>query len=123
MVESYAEEFAGKVSLEPKEGGVVSTGRSAASTEKLELRVCAVIPRGWRIPEDVRRWNRLSENGEGSGVDGPWVEAVVPGGGWMPLLAVVVVSPTRFTRSADTSAMAGVARCRASTGNAEGSGA
>ena len=100
---------------------MVSTGRSAASPETLETRVCAVISRGRRTIEDVRRWDLWSEDGEDSGVDGPSIEAVVPGEGWMPLLAIVVVSPTRLTRSAEISAIAGMARCRASTGDAEGS--
>ena len=89
---------------------MVSTGRSAASPETLETRVCAVISRGRRTIEDVRRWDLWSEDGEDSGVDGPSIEAVVPGEGWMPLLAIVVVSPTRLTRSAEISAMAGMAR-------------
>ena len=100
---------------------MVSTGRSAASPETLETRVCAVISRGRRTIEDVRRWDLWSEDGEDSGVDGPSIEAVVPGEGWIPLLAIVVVSPTRLTRSAEISAIAGMARCRASTGDAEGS--
>ena len=119
MVESSAEESAGKLSLGPREISVVSTGRSAASPETLEVNVCVVIPRGRRTPEDVYRRDLWSEDGEDSGVNGPWIEAVVPGEGWMSLLAVVVVSPTRLTRSAEVSAMAGKRRCCASTGDAE----
>ena len=121
VVESCAEESAGKLSRGSRESGVVSTGWSAASPERLEFKVGYVIPRGRRTTEDVRRWNRLPEDGRESGVDGPWVEAVVPGGGWTPPLAVVIVLPTRLTTSANIWALAGIPRCRPSTGDAEGS--
>ena len=51
IVESSAEESAGKLSLESDK---VSTGRSAVSPESLEVKVCAVIPQGRRTPEVVR---------------------------------------------------------------------
>ena len=41
---------------------------------------------------------------------------------WLPLLAVVVVSPIRLARSVEISAMSGKARRRASTWDNEGSG-
>ena len=120
VIESCAEESAGKLCRGSRESGVVSTGWSAASPERLEFKVGYVIPRGRRTTEDVRRWNRLPEDGDDSGVDGPWVEAVVPGGGWTPLLAVVIVLPTTLTTSAKISAIAGIPRCRASTGTPRG---
>ena len=54
IVESSAEESAGKLSLGSRERGMVSTGRSAVSTESLEVKVCAVIPQGRRTSKDVR---------------------------------------------------------------------
>ena len=50
VVESSTEESAGKLSLGPRESGMVSTRRSAVSPESLEVELCAVIPRGRRTP-------------------------------------------------------------------------
>ena len=77
--ESSAETSAEKLSLGPRESGVVSTGRSAVCSEILEVKVGAVSPRGWRTPADVRERNRRVVVGEDSGVGGPGKEAVVPG--------------------------------------------
>ena len=44
-----------------------------------------------------------------------------PGREWILLLAVVGMSPTILARSAELSAMAGMAQCRASRGGAGGS--
>ena len=52
--ESPAEESAGKLSLGPKERDMVSTGRSAANPELLEIGFCAVILQGRRTPVGVR---------------------------------------------------------------------
>lgn len=55
VVESSAEESPGKLPLGPRKSGIVGTGRSAASPGELEVKMCAVIPRGRRMPVDVRR--------------------------------------------------------------------
>ena len=52
--ESSAEDSANELSLGPRESVTVSTGRSAAGSESLEVKVCPVIPQGRRTPEDVR---------------------------------------------------------------------
>lgn len=109
------------VSLWPRESGMVNTGRSAATSGELEVKVCAVIPRSRRTPVDVRRWHSWSADVENSGVDGPEVEAKEPGREWMPQLAAIVVSTTRLARSAENSTTAGMARCRAPTGDEEAS--
>ena len=49
-----------------------------------------------------------------AGVDGPGVVAVELGREWILLLAAAGVSPTRLARSAEISAMAGMAQCRVS---------
>ena len=87
----------------------------------MEVGFCAVIPRGRRTPAYVRRRDHWVEDGNDAGVDGPGVVAVEPGRKWILLLAAVGVSPTRLARSAEISAMVGMAQCRASTGDAEGS--
>ena len=120
VVEFSAEESASKLSLGPRESGMVSTGRSAVSPELLEVGYCAV-PWGRRTPADVRRRDRWIEDGNDAGVDGPGVVAVEPGRGWILLLAAVGVSPTKLARSAEIPAMAGMTECRASTGDEEGS--
>lgn len=88
MVQSSAEESAGKLSLGPRESDVVSTGRSAVSPGELEVKVCSAIPRGRRTPVDVRRhdWPEVVHE---SGVEGPGVGAKEPGRGSIPLLAAV----------------------------------
>ena len=121
VVESSAEESAGKLSLGPRESGMVRTGPSAVSPELLEVGFGAVIPRGRRTPVDVRRRDRWVEDRNDAGVDGPGVVAVEPGREWILLLAAVGVSPTRLARSAEIPAMTGMAQCRVSTGDAEGS--
>ena len=73
---------------------MVSTEWSAASPESLEVKVCVVIPRGRRTPEDLRLGNRWSGDGEDSDVDGPEVQAVMPGREWMSLLVIFVVPST-----------------------------
>lgn len=50
VVESSAEESVGKLSLGPRDSGIVGTGRPAASPGELGVKVRAVIPR-----VDVRR--------------------------------------------------------------------
>lgn len=119
--ESSAREVAGKLSLGPRESGIVSTGWSAASPELLEITVGAVIPRGRRTAEVVRERYLRSWEGEDTGVDGPGVEAACLWWEWMPLSAVVVEVSTRLAMSAEISAMAGMAWRRASRGDAEGS--
>ena len=119
MVESSAEESVGKLSLGPRESGMVSTGRSAVCPEWLEVGFCAVIPRGRRTPVYVRRRDCWVEDGNDAEVDGPGVVAVEPGREWILLLAAVGVSATRLARSAEISGMAGMAQCRASRGDAE----
>ena len=120
MVESSAEESAGKLFLGPRESGMVNTGRSAGCPELLEVGFCSVIPRGRRTSVDVRRKDRWGEDGNHAGVDCPGVVAVEPGREWILLLAAVGLSPTRLARSAEISPMAGMAQCRASRGNADG---
>ena len=121
MVESSAEESAGKLSLGPRVSGIVSTGRSDVSPELLEVGLHAVISRGRRTPLYVRRTDRWIEHGNDAGVDGPGVVVVEPGREWILLLAAVCVSPTRLARSAEMSAMPGIAQGRASRGDAAGS--
>ena len=81
VVESSAEDSAGKLSLGPRQSGMVSTGWSAMSSELLEVGFCAVIPRGRRTSVDVRRRDRWVEDGNDVGVDSPGVLAVEPGRG------------------------------------------
>ena len=104
----------GKLSLEARESGVDSLGRSAVSPESLEVEFCAVIPRGRRTPADVRRTDRWCEHEECSEVHDLEAVAVEPGREWVLLLAAVIVSPTRLARSAEISEMVGMAWCRAS---------
>ena len=69
------EESAGKLTLGPRESGMVSTGRSAVSPEFLEVG----FSRCRRAPVDVRRRNRWVEDGHDAGVDVPGVVSVEPG--------------------------------------------
>ena len=119
MVESSAEESAGKLSLGPRESSMVSTGRSAVSPELLKVGFCAFIPRGRRTRVYVRRTDRQAEDGDDAGVDCPRVMVMDPGRGWILMLAAVGVSLTRLARFAKIAAMAGMAQRRASTGNTE----
>ena len=70
------------------------------------------------------RWHRWSEDvDESQGSTALLGAEIEPVREWVPLLCVVVVSPTRLARSAESLAMSGKARRRASTtGDAEGSG-
>ena len=70
MVEFSTEESAAKLSLGLRESGMVSTGWSAVSPEMLEDELCAVTPRGRRMP-DVRRGDRCVEGGNDVAVDSP----------------------------------------------------
>ena len=71
VIESSAEESADNLSPGPREIGMVSTGRSAVSSEWLEVGFCAVIRRGQRTPVDVRRGDRWVGGGNDVG-QWPW---------------------------------------------------
>ena len=72
VVESSAEESTGILSLGLRESGMVSTRRSAASTELLEVGLCAVISRGRWTPVDVRRRDCWVGYGYDAGGRWPW---------------------------------------------------
>ena len=109
MVESSTGGSAGKPSIESGESSVISTVRQREVRSGQEIREGAHIQRCSRASLDMRERNSSTKVGDDFEGDGPGAEAIISEGGWMPLLAIVVDSPTLLVETVIT----GRTRCHA----------